>query len=163
MKNFPPPMSLFEMDSESIQVDGQIKILVSQQRLRNFVSMLLDFIDVDEAWYLEQYPNVRRSILCGEYASAQEHYREVGYFSGHLPFAIAVDDEWYKNEYGDIRKVAEAGNLPSLEQHFVKFGYSEGRFPNGRIAARLSQLQATPSVPTVGKINIALIGPQTGE
>ncbi|TWB21651.1 hypothetical protein [Nitrospirillum bahiense] len=157
MTKIPPSIVAIEEALNSIHVNGRIRVSISQEQLRLLLGQLLDFVMVDEAWYLNQYPQARESVARGEYPSAKEHFHADGYFKGYLPYPVAVDEEWYKSQYRDIQMAVEAGNLASLQQHFASHGYREGRFPNSTVAARLSALLKGPAQQTSGKINIALI------
>jgi hypothetical protein len=44
-------------------------------------------ITVDEAWYLESYPDVREAIARRDYLSGQAHFEQSGYREGRLPYA----------------------------------------------------------------------------
>ncbi len=79
----------------------------------------------DEAWYLEQHPEVAASGQGG-----LKHYLAKGEALGYDPnpaFSVA----WYRNKNSDV--VAD-GNL--LFPHFIRFGANELRTPNPRFDIR---------------------------
>lgn len=73
-------------------------------------------IQVDEKWYLEEYPDV-----AVEGISAIKHYELFGRAEGRHP---AFDQDWYIERYPDI---ANSDMTPF--EHYIKFGRAEGRFP----------------------------------
>jgi hypothetical protein len=100
----------------------------------NFVTQLLmpglERIRVDEAWYLETYPDVRDAIQRKVVEGAKAHYCQYGYFEHRMPHRIAVDEPWYLSEYPDVREgVIGARDFASGQDHFERLGYKEGRFP----------------------------------
>jgi hypothetical protein len=84
-------------------------------------------VDVDETYYLSQYPDVRAAIAEGVFSSAVEHYRANGYCEGRLPAEPELDAGWYLERYPDIAAEHGNGALPDLVAHFVHYGYREGR------------------------------------
>jgi hypothetical protein len=86
-------------------------------------------IFVDATWYLERSPDVAAAIARGEFASAEDHYKKVGYFEHRLPYAIDVDEPWYLDAYSDVAEAVRSGQFATGKAHFYKDGYREGRFP----------------------------------
>jgi glycosyltransferase involved in cell wall biosynthesis len=102
---------------------------------------------VDEAWYLQRYPDVLNSDL-----SATEHYEKIGRAAGRFPCQPTVADyfivyprklrysslnffkkikkqkkvntEWYLRNYPDV-----VSSGMSAQEHYHFFGRSEGRLP----------------------------------
>jgi len=72
----------------------------------------------DEAWYLEQYPDVAQAGV-----DPIEHYLRAGFSEGRNP-GPRFDTRWYLEAYPDV---AQAGMNPLL--HYIKFGRDEGRYP----------------------------------
>ncbi|WP_145754856.1 hypothetical protein [Nitrospirillum amazonense] len=152
-----PSIVALEKSLNSVQLNGRIRVFISREQLRLFARILLDFVEVDEHWYLGQYSEARESIARGEYSSAKEHFQSIGYFNGYLPQLATVNEGWYKSQYHDIRMAVDEGKLHSIIQHFANFGYAEGRFPSKEVAEKFSPLFRPSSQQTMGKINIALI------
>jgi hypothetical protein len=42
-------------------------------------------IEVEEAWYLEQYPDVREAVTNGVFPTGQTHFVRVGFREGRFP------------------------------------------------------------------------------
>lgn len=100
----------------------------------HFVTQLLmprlEKIQVDEAWYLETYPDVGDAIQRGVVPGAKAHYCQYGYFEHRMPHRILVDEPWYLAEYPDVREgVVVSKDFDSGQDHFERLGYKEGRFP----------------------------------
>ncbi len=100
----------------------------------HFVAQLLlprlEKIQVDEAWYLDTYPDVHAAIKRGVVPTAKAHYCLYGYFEHRMPHRILVDEPWYLMEYPDVREgVVTAKHFASGQQHFELMGYKEGRYP----------------------------------
>jgi hypothetical protein len=72
----------------------------------------------DEAWYLQQYPEIAQSKC-----DPVEHYLTVGFAEGRNP-GPNFDTSWYLGRYPDV---AAAKMNPLL--HYVQFGKGEGRQP----------------------------------
>ena len=51
-------------------------------------SRLEPLVIIDEAWYLEQNPDIAEVVRRGEYESAQAHFDGPGYREGRLPFPV---------------------------------------------------------------------------
>jgi hypothetical protein len=83
--------------------------------------------EVDEEWYLSQYPDVRAAVREGRTKSASSHYRSHGYAERRLPSKPVVDEAWYLRTYPDVAVAIREGLETSAYDHFVKIGYREGR------------------------------------
>ena len=86
-------------------------------------------MDVDEKWYLQQYPDIAAAIATGKIKSAKDHFVNDGYFEGRLPSALQVDEKWYLQEYPDVAEGVQTGVVDSGQKHFTQIGYREGRLP----------------------------------
>jgi hypothetical protein len=104
-------------------------VVLSPDRLENAVKMMLRAVQVDEDWYLKQYPDVREAVAKGIFRSAKHHFVESGYFEGRKPARVFVDEEWYGRAYPDVSESVEFGELGSCQEHFDRYGESEGRLP----------------------------------
>jgi hypothetical protein len=52
--------------------------ILSLTELRRLLAILLQGVQVDEAWYLSRYPDVAEEVRRGALASAREHYLSFG-------------------------------------------------------------------------------------
>jgi hypothetical protein len=93
---------------------------------------LIQTIYVDEAWYLDKYPDVKQAVAEGKIASARQHYCRFGYLEHRMPYPIAVDEAWYLDQYPDVRAAVLNQDFVSAQAHFEEVGFKEGRlsFPN---------------------------------
>jgi len=108
---------------------GELSISAPYAQFTQLIRTLLQGIDVDEQWYLEQYPDVAEAIRTGIVASAKEHFLNDGYFEGRIPFLIKVDEKWYLEQNPGVAEYIRRGDLQSAQQHFNENGYREGRKP----------------------------------
>jgi hypothetical protein len=115
---------------QSLQLDeGSESIVLTAEQIRNAVKLLLRGVEVDEAWYLNEYQDVRDAIAQGNFRSGKHHFIENGYFEGRRPCCIMVDDDWYGRAYPDVSEGLEFGEVSSYQEHFEQYGEKEGRFP----------------------------------
>jgi hypothetical protein len=103
---------------------------VTTERLRNAIKLILRGIEVDEDWYLKQYPDVKEAISRGVFRSGKHHFVENGYFEGRRPYRVVVDEEWYGRAYPDVNEGLEFGEVSSFQEHFELYGEKEGRLPS---------------------------------
>ena len=94
-------------------------------------------VDVDEAWYLDRYPDVAKAIEDKILTSALEHYCQSGYFEHRMPYYISVDPQWYIEQYPDVRGAVENNVFSSAQAHFELIGFREGRHPFPSFALRM--------------------------
>jgi hypothetical protein len=90
---------------------------------------ILDNLEVDERWYLNNYPDVRASVLSGAVSSGAEHFRNWGYYEERLPYRPYVDEDFYLDTYSDVLTAYEDGAIAGALEHFIASGYREGRQP----------------------------------
>jgi hypothetical protein len=124
-----PPFEELKSFVSFAAVKGELTVSATYAQFTNVVRTLLQGIDVDEAWYLEQYPDVADAIAKGIVASAKDHFLNDGYFEGRLPFLIKVDEAWYLEQNPGVADYIARGELQSAQQHFNDNGYREGRLP----------------------------------
>jgi hypothetical protein len=86
-------------------------------------------IRVNESWYLEKYPDIRKAIADGLFGSARHHYQEFGFFEDRLPDRIEVDTAFYLHAYPDVAQQIMASRSMSPQGHFETYGFQEGRLP----------------------------------
>ena len=101
----------------------------SSSDFRKLLYIFLLPVDVDEAWYLSTYADVKEQIDAGRIASAAEHFRLSGYMEGRFPSKPDVDESWYLKEYPDVKNAVARGFAKSAYDHFISTGASEGRMP----------------------------------
>ena len=87
-------------------------------------------VRVDEGFYLARYPDVGLSLAAGHHATVGDHYIQVGFFEGRLPFHIAVDADYYLESNSDVRSAIDNGQVESAQAHFDLAGWKEGRSPS---------------------------------
>jgi hypothetical protein len=124
-----PPFDVIKRSVEITTARGQLIATASYENLITLIKLLLSGVDVDEDWYLAQYPDVAEAIAEGKIKSAKQHFVDNGYFESRLPFAIDVDENWYQTQYPDVAQSIRNGSEPSAQTHFVRDGYKEGREP----------------------------------
>jgi hypothetical protein len=115
--------------------------------LRAVVQTALVSVEVDEQWYLQQYPDVREGIRDGTSISATEHYRNCGFFEGRLPARPDVDEEWYKATNADVAAGIREGRYRDATSHYITSGYLEGRQPRPSSGRSFSRLPGAPPRP----------------
>ena len=124
-----PPFDILKSYLTIGSTDGKPTVSCSYD---DFVAMLrrvLAGIEVDEAWYLESYPDIAAAIEKGSVISAQQHFVNDGYFEGRQPFPIRVNERWYLMNNTGVADHVRQGKLESGQQHFQENGYAEGRLP----------------------------------
>ena len=124
-----PPFSKIKDMLHVADAGGTLTVQMTYEEFLDVIRAMLAPVEVDEAWYLEAYPDVAEAIRSGRIGSAREHFMFNGYFEGRWPFAITVDETWYLNEYPGVAQYIRAGRLQTAQQHFDHDGYREGRLP----------------------------------
>lgn len=128
MQYLPPFESLKNLLSLST-IRGKLVASASYDDIQTLIRLLLAGIEVDEAWYLQRYPDIAEAVQAGTITSAKGHFLHNGYFEGRLPFAIMVDEDWYFSQYPEIAEAVRQGIVESAQKHFDEHGYKEGRTP----------------------------------
>ena len=127
--NYLPPFEGIKAFVNFAAVKGELTVSASYAQFTAAIRTLLQGIEVDESWYLTQYPDVAEAIQRGIVISAREHFLNDGYFEGRLPFLIKVDEAWYLEQNPGVAEYIKRGELVSAQQHFNDNGYREGRRP----------------------------------
>lgn len=125
-------ISPFEVTRRLVDVStakGQLMATTRYEDLIIMIKLLLSGTEVNEEWYLRQYPDVANAIKEGGAKSAKQHYVDNGYFENRMPFPITVDEAWYVREYPDVASSIRDG-ADTAQDHFVRQGYKEGRMPS---------------------------------
>lgn len=134
--NCPPSFDAINAALDLRAKEGGIVVL-RYDKLRALVRVLLDLVEIDEAWYKATYADVAQGIATGIFPSAKEHFIQHGYFEGRLPHDVEVDEAWYYEAYPDVAAAFEAGG-PSAKEHYLEHGYREGRSPVRPASAAMS-------------------------
>ena len=101
---------------------------------------------VDEAWYLQTYPDIATAIREGRETSAYDHFVKFGCHERRMPSKPVVDEAWYPQAYPDVATASREGQVTSAYDHFVKFGYLEGRMPSKPVVDEAWYLQTYKAV-----------------
>jgi hypothetical protein len=131
MSNYIPPFSIIKKKLNMSSVKGEVWASAKYSDIEDIIRMYLYGTNVDEDWYVSNYPDVAEAIKSGVYASAKAHFVSHGYFEGRIPFPMNVDEGWYLKSYEDIAGAVKEGKIASAQAHFSEFGYAEGRLPAG--------------------------------
>ena len=124
-----PPFESIKGFVSFAALKGELTVSASYAQFTVLIRTLLQGIEVDEAWYFKQYPDVAEAIRNGIVSSAKEHFLNDGYFEGRMPFPIKVDEAWYLEQNPGVAEYIARGQLRSAQQHFNDNGYREGRKP----------------------------------
>jgi hypothetical protein len=127
--DFLPPFDEIKKFLTFAAAKGELSVSSTFAQFAALIRALLQGIEVDEAWYVKQYPNVAEAIRDGVIKSAREHFLIDGHLEGRLPFEIKVDEFWYLDQNPDVAEHVARGDLQSSQQHFIKNGWREGRKP----------------------------------
>lgn len=103
------------------------KVTIPTEALVRLLGEVLRHVEVDEAWYLERYPDVHGAILSGDVKSAQTHFRLAGYREGRLPRELPFDAIFYFEKYKDLADAFERTDVAGLRHHYETRGFYEGR------------------------------------
>ena len=125
-----PPFDQIRRAVEISTVRGELRVSLSYDDFINVIRVMLSGIQVDEEWYLNEYPDIEQAIRDGTVASARQHFIQDGYFEGRRPFRMPVDERWYLEQYPDVADSVRKGVVGSGDQHFLEDGYREGRLPS---------------------------------
>jgi hypothetical protein len=112
-----------------VTVNGQLKVNNTYDEFLEIVRLLLRSVQVDEEWYLTEYPDIAEAVASGEVKSARNHFIDSGYFEGRMPAPLEIDEAWYLAEYPDVAEGIGRGEIQSALQHYREHGYAEGRLP----------------------------------
>jgi hypothetical protein len=125
---FLPPWDLI---SRHIVDDGNSgdDVVVSRKLLRFLIRCLLDHTEFDEQQYRRANPDVAEAIRHRDFASARDHFLNVGYFESRTG-ATPVQETWYLARNPDVAAAKQSGDLESGEQQYRLAGAQEWREPN---------------------------------
>ena len=127
----PPPATrlLPSVKAAMAGAPDEAQVSLTMRELRALLDLALDGIAVDEAWYLQQYADVREGITRGG-QTATQHYRKHGWIEGRLPADPAFDEDWYRATNPDVAAGIRQGKYRTGKEHYLDCGYAEGRAPN---------------------------------
>lgn len=126
----PPPVSrLLPSLAGSGPLADDAKVTLTMREVRELLDMALAAVQVDEEWYLRQYPDVREGVAKGGGQSATSHYRHHGYLEGRLPADPPIDEDWYRATNPDVAAGIRQGKFRTAKEHYLQNGYREGRSP----------------------------------
>lgn len=123
------PFDLIRRSVEITSVKGELRVNVSYDNFIDLLRSIISGIELDEEWYLQEYPDIAEAVQAGRVMSGKQHFVEDGYFEGRLPFPMPVDERWYLEQNPDVAENVRKGLLSSGQQHFAEDGYREGRLP----------------------------------
>ncbi len=108
-----------------------------------------DVSSFDEAWYLENNPDVAKAVADGRFASAYQHWTMDGRAEGRIPppgydEGTMFDADWYHDSYHMVRADLAANKARDLHHHYQSIGRHRGYLPN-RYAPRPDNPAAIPS------------------
>lgn len=83
----------------------------------------------DEAFYLNQNPDVAAAVAAGQLASGQQHYTLWGASEARSPNAL-FSEAWYLQQNHDVAQAVDTGVLASGYQHYLWQGWMEHRNPS---------------------------------
>jgi hypothetical protein len=126
-----PPFEVLKAFLTISSVKGEIMVSCTYDNMVQMLRHMISGVEVDEAWYLERYPDIAEAISQGTVKSPQLHFVNDGYFEGRVPFPIRVDERYYLAQNPGIAEFVRKGTLESGQQHFDENGYAEGRLPFG--------------------------------
>lgn len=124
-----PPFEFLKSKATIGITNGRTMIHMSHDLLVEMLRAIVVNIEVDEAWYLERYPDVASAVRTGVFKSAKDHFVNNGYFEGRMPFHIQVDESFYLAHNPEVAEFVRRAELASGQQHFEENGYLEGRKP----------------------------------
>ena len=126
-----PPFEVVRSLLTISTVKGERMVSCTYENMVQMLRRMIIGVEVDEAWYLEAYPDIADAIEKGVVKSARLHFVNDGYFEGRLPFPIQVDERYYLANNAGVADYVRKGMLTSGQQHFEENGYKEGRLPFG--------------------------------
>lgn len=124
-----PPFEILKSCVKVATLKGELTVSCRYDAFVEMIRRLLVCIEVDEAWYLQRYPDVAEAVRAGTIPDARTHFVSDGYFEGRQPFPIHVDEAWYLRQNDGVADYVRRGLLESGQQHFDQNGYTEGRLP----------------------------------
>jgi len=110
-----PPFDLIKNSVDITAVKGELRVNLSYQHFINILKLFVSGVEMDEAWYLEQNPDIARAVKEGTISSARQHFIDDGYLEGRLPFQLELDEDWYLTKYPDVAEGMRKGLFESAK------------------------------------------------
>ena len=130
----------------SLELNASGYSTLKTYELEELLAGYLSAVAVDEAWYLSQYPDIKKAQETGALGmTPAEHYRRRGYLEGRLPSLPEVDEKAYRARYPDVAKDIAAGTWPNALAHFINSGYQEARDPRPEIQEAAPEPPKSPA------------------
>ena len=126
-----PPFEILKAFLTISNVKGELMVSCTYENMVQLLRRVIIGVEVDEAWYLDRYPDIAEAISQGVVKSARLHFVNDGYFEGRMPFPIRVDERYYLAQNAGVSDFVRKGMLVTGQQHFDENGYAEGRLPFG--------------------------------
>ena len=124
-----PPFELLKAFLTISTVKGELMVSCTYENMVQLLRQMIIGVEVNEAWYLERYPDIAEAIEQGIVKSARLHFVNDGYFEGRMPFPIRIEERYYLAHNPGVSEYVRTGMLESGQQHFDENGYQEGRLP----------------------------------
>ena len=100
--------------------------------LRFLLRSMVASMPFDEELYLRTNTDVAKAVLCGDIASAQDHFVTNGYFEGRDGAREEFAEDWYLRTNPDVAEGIKVGTWQSPYNHYRTEGVFELRSPNAR-------------------------------
>jgi hypothetical protein len=90
------------------------------------------FAAFDEAYYLNEHPDIAETVAAGHMPSGRHHFEHYGFYEGRTPFAL--DAAWYVTQYPIAAIEMGQGDARDPIDHWVRVGRERGygRLKEGR-------------------------------
>ena len=98
----------------------------------------------DSAFYLNEHPDAAAAIENGSFASAIDHFLQVGQSQGLSPSPF-FNENYYLDNNPDIAAAVERGEFNSGVEHYLSIGQLEGRDPSALFSEQFYR-QENPGV-----------------
>lgn len=85
----------------------------------------------NEAYYLQNNPDIAGAVGAGIFASGLSHFETVGLAEGRTNISPYFNEASYLQTYSDVAQAVSSRLFSSGLQHFVLAGYYEGRYSQG--------------------------------
>ena len=89
-----PPFELLKAFLTISTVKGELMVSCTYENMVQLLRQMIIGVEVNEAWYLERYPDIAEAIEQGIVKSARLHFVNDGYFEGRMPFPIRIEERY---------------------------------------------------------------------
>jgi hypothetical protein len=115
------------------RLDGAARIAIDAKLLRALLQVAAGGQPFDEAFYLDNNPDIAAAHAKGDIPDLHRHFVEAGYFEGRAGAPVAVDEKYYMRTYRDVGLAVKRGDVKSAAEHYLRSGAAEGRVPSADI------------------------------